>query len=118
MVNSLTTKKQTTKFSSANFEKMLSELYINENSKTRRANSVDLDEVALHEPPHQDLRCLQIQLFMSLVVKELNHVIVRAVISLTSSSCQSVLLFERCHWYLFPFSQTVPHSAVGRAPDS
>ena len=35
------------------------------------ANSVDLDEVAHHEPPHQDLRCLQILLFLSLVVKEL-----------------------------------------------
>ena len=37
-------------------------LYHIENSKTR-ANSVDLDEVAHYEPPHQDLRCLQIQLF-------------------------------------------------------
>ena len=36
------------------------------------ANSVDLDEVAHHEPPHQDLCCLQIQLFSSVVVKELN----------------------------------------------
>ena len=54
-VNSLTTKKQTTKFSSANFQKKL----ITENSKT-----VDLHEVAHHEPPHQDLRCLQIQLFL------------------------------------------------------
>ena len=34
------------------------------------ANSVDLDEVAHDEPPHQDLHCLQ--LFSSLVVKELN----------------------------------------------
>ena len=34
-------------------------------------DSVDPDEVAHHEPPHQDLRCLQIQLFSSLVVKEL-----------------------------------------------
>ena len=33
---------------------------------------MDLDEVAHNEPPHQDLRCLQIQLFSSLVVKELN----------------------------------------------
>ena len=30
---------------------------------------MDLDEVAHHEPPHQDLSCLQIQLFSSLVVK-------------------------------------------------
>ena len=34
-------------------------------------NSVDLDEVANYEPPHQDLQCLQIQLFSSLVLKEL-----------------------------------------------
>ena len=32
------------------------------------ANSVDLDEVAHHEPPHQDLHCLQIQLLSSLVL--------------------------------------------------
>ena len=36
------------------------------------ANSVDLDEVAHSEAPHKDLRCLQIQLFMSLVHRELN----------------------------------------------
>ena len=30
---------------------------------------MDLDEVAHNEPPHQDLRCLQIQLFSSLVLK-------------------------------------------------
>ena len=35
------------------------------------ANSVDLDEEAHYEPPHQDLRCLQIQLYSSPVVKEL-----------------------------------------------
>ena len=32
---------------------------------------MDLDEVAHYEPPHQDLHCLQIQLFSSLVLKEL-----------------------------------------------
>ena len=32
---------------------------------------MDLVEVAHYEPPHQDLHCLQIQLFSSLVVKEL-----------------------------------------------
>ena len=36
-----------------------------------RADSVDLDEVAHDEPPHQDLRCLRIRLFLSLVFKEL-----------------------------------------------
>ena len=39
----------------------------------KRANSVDLDEVADDEPPHQDLHCLQIQLFLSLVRKELKY---------------------------------------------
>ena len=37
----------------------------------RLEGSVDLNEVAHFEPPHQDLRCLQIPLFSSLVVKEL-----------------------------------------------
>ena len=36
--------------------------------KDWRANSVDLAEVAHYEPPHQDLCCLQIQLFQSLVL--------------------------------------------------
>ena len=40
-----------------------------------RANSVDLDEVAHDEPPQQDLRCLQILLFSSLVVIESNHIL-------------------------------------------
>ena len=35
------------------------------------ANIVDLDEVAHYEPRHQDLHCLQIQLFLSLEHKEL-----------------------------------------------
>ena len=66
--NSLTTKKQTTKFPSAYFQKKIkSKRYHIEH----RANSVDLDEVAHDEPPHQDTRCLRIQLFSSQVVKEL-----------------------------------------------
>ena len=36
------------------------------------ANSVDLDEAAHYEPPHQDLCCLQIQLFLSLALEVLN----------------------------------------------
>ena len=35
------------------------------------ANSVDPDEVAHNEPPHQDLAVLKIQLFSSLVFKAL-----------------------------------------------
>ena len=36
------------------------------------ASMVDLDEVAHSEPPHQDLRCMQFPLFVSLVLKELS----------------------------------------------
>ena len=50
---------------------MLSPSYIILRIQTLEANSVDLDEVAHDEPPHQELRCLQIQLFSSPVVKEL-----------------------------------------------
>ena len=32
---------------------------------------MDLDEMAHHEPPHQDLHCLLITLFLSLVFLEL-----------------------------------------------
>ena len=70
--------KQTTKFSSASFKKkLLSSSYrdiLYWEFKAYRAISVDLDEVAHYEPPHQDLRCLQIQLFSSLVLKELKRV--------------------------------------------
>ena len=37
----------------------------------KRANSVDLDEVAHFEPPHQDLRCLHIHMYSPLVLKDL-----------------------------------------------
>ena len=40
--------------------------------KDKRANSVDLDELAHYEPPHQDLCCLQSQLVLSVVLKELS----------------------------------------------
>ena len=46
-----------------------SKLYHIENfKKKQRANSVDPVQVAHDEPPHQDLHCLQIQLFLSLVL--------------------------------------------------
>ena len=35
-----------------------------------------------YEPPHQDLRCLQIQLFLPLVVKELTTLQVKDLFSL------------------------------------
>ena len=43
------------------------------NFKDFRANSVDLGDVAHHEPHHQDLQCLQIQLFPSMGRRVLNH---------------------------------------------
>ena len=54
-----------TKFSSANFQKMLSSSQSCGEFRDWRVNSVDLDEVAHYEPPHQDLHSLQIQLFLS-----------------------------------------------------
>ena len=69
-LNSFTTKKQMTKFSSANFQKMLSPSYIILRIQRLRANSVDLDEMAHYVSPHQNLRCLQIWLFLCLVLKE------------------------------------------------
>ena len=73
-LNSLTSKKQMTKLPSANFQKKCQVQAISYwELKDSRANSVDLDEVAHYEPPHQNLRCLQIQLFSSLVLKELKH---------------------------------------------
>ena len=38
----------------------------------------------MNEPPHQDLHCLQIQLFLPLGLKELNHVCLLVVTSLGS----------------------------------
>ena len=43
---------------------------------------MDLDEVAHNEPTHLDLRCLQIQLFSSLVLKELSSAMNKRVQSL------------------------------------
>ena len=45
-----------------------SKIYHFENSETR-GQTDDLDEAAHHELPHQDLHCLQMQLFLSLVLK-------------------------------------------------
>ena len=45
---------------------------------------VDLDEVAHDEPPHQDLCCLQIQLFSLLILKELTAKTDNTEVDLTS----------------------------------
>ena len=68
-----TTKKQTTKFSSANFRKMLnSSSYITLIIQRLEANNVDLDEAARYEPPHQDLSCLQNKLVFRLWYLKVN----------------------------------------------
>ena len=43
-------------------------LYHVENSKTRKANTVDPDEPAHYEPSHLDLQCLKIQLLLCLAL--------------------------------------------------
>ena len=74
LFNSLSAKKQTTKFTSAKIKKKCIVQYISYwEFKEYRANSVDLDEAAHYEPPHQDLCCLQILLNASLGLKELKH---------------------------------------------
>ena len=55
-LNSLTTKSRQQNFCMQILKKVKSKLYHIENSRTRGANSADLDEVAHYEPPHQDLR--------------------------------------------------------------
>ena len=67
----LTTKKQTTKFSSANFKKMLSPSYIILRIQRLESKQCRCRWGGSLWAPHQDLRCLQIQLFLSLVLKEL-----------------------------------------------
>ena len=47
--------------------------------------------MAHNEPPHQDLRCLQIQLFSSLVVKELRVRIILENVDITYK-CYSCVL--------------------------
>ena len=38
--------------------------------------------MAHYEPPHQDLRCLQVQLYVSMVVKELTKSLVEDLLDL------------------------------------
>ena len=60
-VKSLTTKKQTTKFSSAKLKKKYIQAISYSEFKDEWASSEDLDEMAQndrhYEPSHQDLRC-------------------------------------------------------------
>ena len=50
--------------------------------KSLVTSGIDLDEVAHNEPPHQDLYCLQIQPFSSLVLREIKGgILLRKIIS-------------------------------------
>ena len=42
--------------------------------------------MAHHEPPHQDLHCLQIQLFSSLVIKELRLIVITTYLNVTKEN--------------------------------
>ena len=53
------------------FQKVLSPSYIILKIQRLDNKHVDLDDVAHHEPHHQNLCCLQIQLFSSLILREL-----------------------------------------------
>ena len=65
----LTTKKSDDKnFSSSNFQQ---KKYLE--FKDYRLINEDLDEVAHHEPPHQNLCCLKVQLFSSPVLVVVSH---------------------------------------------
>ena len=66
-----------------NFKKMFHPSYIILRIQKLEVNSVDLDEVAHYEPPHQDLGCLQIQLFSSLVLKVLKETFLKMVTLVT-----------------------------------
>ena len=65
-------KKQTTKFMSANFQKMFVTSYIILRIHGLEGNSVDSDEAAHYELPHSDLLCCKKQLFSFLVLSALN----------------------------------------------
>ena len=62
---------------------MLNQCYIILKIQRLAGKRVDLHEVAHDEPPHQDLRCLQIQLFSSLVQKQLMTEFYRTLVLLS-----------------------------------
>ena len=67
--SSLTTKSRRRNFRLQIFKKSVSSIYLSYwEYKDYKANSVNIDEVAHFESPRQDLRCLQIQIFLSLVL--------------------------------------------------
>ena len=86
-----------------------------------------LAEVAHYEPPHQDLRCLQIQLFSFLVLKELNNIKIDVMFGVIHGcNGRSNKRYFRSYqgkrwlvgwlfWVLRPF-ETVFQSISGRLP--
>ena len=57
---------------SENFQKSFLQALSYWKFKEQRTNSLDLDEEAHFEPPHLELRCLQIQLFLFFVIISVN----------------------------------------------
>ena len=99
-----------TNLSSANFRK---------NDKYKlyhidyRANRVDLNEAAHHEPPHKDLRCLQIQLLSSLVLKEeITHLKIHEAKSL------QLLYLHKSRWVLHVGLSPLPVGIIVRIPSA
>ena len=99
-----TTKEQTTKFSTANFRKMLNSSSITLIIQRPEANNVDLDEAARYEPPHQDLSCLKIQLVFRLWYLKVNitlPAVTNIKYHLFASACHRRDVFEKVPPNLF-----------------
>ena len=75
-VNLLSAKKQMTKFSLQNFKIRLAQEISYWEFKDYRAISVDLDEGAHYELPHQGLHCLQVLLFQSVILKVFEQIFI------------------------------------------
>ena len=76
---------QTTIFKSANFKRKSFQAVSYGEVREKKANSVEVDEVALNEPPHQNLCCLQIQLVLVLVHQVLIKI---CYVNLLSNHCK------------------------------
>ena len=81
-----------------NKTKKIIQSILNSEFKDKRANRVDIDEMAHYEPPSQDVHCLQIYLFTSIALKEL-----RIILEFNRFYAQSQLWLcwaKRSYWTL------------------
>ena len=100
-VNSLTTEKQMTKFSSEYFQKVLSSIYTPLRIQRLKGHTVDLDEDWLMMS--YALSSLQTQLFSSLVLKELRNELVAQVKK--DLKVVSFYIMVKRHEYVFYLSK-------------